>query len=659
MPARRLTNMAIANKPRRFRLVCIVLAVVAITCLPWQHYLAAWRNPHRDAAHHAPRLVATQVPLLAAGSATADPAQLAYDPVCQRNPELCAYAAMLCDDELLPALEVLLYSLRQTGTLHPIIVLVLPSVTEPAKHRLGLLADDVVSVDQLAYPYESKVKLELGINKQCRYSKLHLWAQARYKSLIYLDVDTAVVRNIDHLFSTTTAFSGVKDIGDVYNTGVLVFTPSEETFNDMMNTYLTAPSYNRGDQGFLNWYFTNRTTGGVVSLPPAYNVPAKLKGFAIGKKLIEDAYVYHFTAETKPWSFHHFYHRDWRLNYHPRMFSKWRQLEYEVAQSQPTLGEHYALPRHEVSIKSALVEYKWPNKQRQYDLCTRYNPRYETDGKFPIQEQYSVAISFYNPERLEYLAKLIGHYLLSELVHTVFVTWHSPNVRVPPELKALVASGRVKILTMKSDTLNNRFNPIPGLKTQAVFICDDDIFAPISGIDFLFRVWQARPDSIAGFFPRIHGRKEDGSIYYEMAGVHHKYDIILTKAMMINANFLHAYTCVLPPEIHRYVDYGKNCEDIAMNMMVSGLTGSAPVCVHEDEVLDFGTGKGISITPTFTMRRDTCTSDLIDLFGRDTLVSSTEYVRPFGSNKFRKVPWDKLDEILEGERQKVLTLAQQ
>jgi len=83
-----------------------------------------------------------------------------------------------------------------------------------------------------------------------------------------------------------------------------------------------------------------------------------------------------------------------------------------------------------------------------------------------------------------------------------------------------------------------------------------------------------------------------------------------------------------------------------MNMMVSGLTGAAPVCVHDEEVLDFGTSKGISISAAFTMRRDTCTSDLIDLFGRDTLVSSTEHVRKFVSNKFRKVPWEDLDDIL-------------
>ncbi|GAA5845270.1 hypothetical protein JCM9279_004826 [Rhodotorula babjevae] len=650
---------SLASKLRRARVVLLVVALVAVTLIPWsrvhdslvQHRVVPRSSTTTALTARGARAPAPQLAILGQSS---NGGPLSHDPLCEQHPEQCGYAALLCDDELLPALEVLIYSLRQTGTPHPVVVLALPHVSEAARQDLRLLADDVIAVDQLAYPYEGKVKLELGINKQCRYSKLHLWAQTQFKSMIYLDVDTAVVKNIDHLFSTETVFAGVKDIGDVYNTGVLVFKPSKATFNDMMDTYLTAPSYNRGDQGFLNWYFSNRTTTGLGVIGPAYNVPAKLKGFAIGKKLIDNAFVYHFTAETKPWSFHHFYHRDWKVNYHPRMFAKWRTLEYEVSQSQPDLRDQYAVPRHDVPIKRELAAYEWPNTHRAYDLCSKYNPKYETEGKFPVQEQYSVAISFYNPERLGYLTKLIKHYLLSDLVHTVFITWHSPSVPVPTDIKQLVAGGRVAILKMDSDTLNNRFNPIRGLKTQAVFICDDDIFAPAAGIDFLFRVWQARPDSIAGFFPRIHGRKEDGTIFYEMAGVHHKYDIILTKGMMINANFLHAYTCVLPPEIHRYVDFGKNCEDIAMNMMVSGLTGAAPVCVHDEEVLDFGTSKGISISAAFTMRRDTCTSDLIDLFGRDTLVSSTEHVRKFVSNKFRKVPWEDLDEILDGERQKVL-----
>lgn len=71
-------------------------------------------------------------------------------------------------------------------------------------------------------------------------------------------------------------------------------------------------------------------------------------------------------------------------------------------------------------------------------------------------------------------------------VHMVYITWHSAKVPVPEPVKALTETGRFKILKMKSDTLNNRFNPIPGLKTKAVFICDDDIYMPMHSLDFAF-----------------------------------------------------------------------------------------------------------------------------------------------------------------------------
>lgn len=169
---------------------------------------------------------------------------------------------------------------------------------------------------------------------------------------------------------------------------------------------------------------------------------ASLQGFAIGKKLIEDAFVYHFTAETKPcvcfhwprrsarcyigmralthytsprsWSFHSFYHIDWKLNYHPKMFSSWRNMQYAFHELHPELGDHYALPREPSAVRDQLVGYEWPNKHRQYELCHKYNPKYESSGKFPIQDQYSIAISYYNPERMQYLPKLIRHYLSSD-----------------------------------------------------------------------------------------------------------------------------------------------------------------------------------------------------------------------------------------------------
>ena len=57
----------------------------------------------------------------------------------------------------------------------------------------------------------------------------------------------------------------------------MVLKPSRQIFLDMLNVYMTAPSYNKGDQGFINWYFYNYTGYSTSQLSPIYNVPAKMK----------------------------------------------------------------------------------------------------------------------------------------------------------------------------------------------------------------------------------------------------------------------------------------------------------------------------------------------------------------------------------------------
>lgn len=78
---------------------------------------------------------------------------------------------------------------------------------------------------------------------------------------------------------------------------------------------------------------------------------------------------------------------------------------------------------------------------------------------------------------------------------------------------------------------------------------------------------------------------------------------------------LHMYTCAIDPSIHHYVDSGNNCEDIAMNMLVSSLNSVPPVYVHSEELVDFGTLQGLSFnSPSFTARREHCLTGLIKLF---------------------------------------------
>lgn len=96
-------------------------------------------------------------------------------------------------------------------------------------------------------------------------------------------------------------------------------------------------------------------------------------------------------------------------------------------------------------------------------------------------------MSTYNPERIDHVALLIRHLLKSSKVHTVFVTWHNPKLDVPQEL-ADIDPERVRILRQVYDSLNNRFNPVNEIVTEAVYIVDDDIFIDIDDLEFTFQV---------------------------------------------------------------------------------------------------------------------------------------------------------------------------
>jgi hypothetical protein len=100
-------------------------------------------------------------------------------------------------------------------------------------------------------------------------------------------------------------------------------------------------------------------------------------------------------------------------------------------------------------------------------------------------------ISTYNPERIEYLSLIIQHLLKSSKVHTVFVTWHNPALQVPASLYRSIQEkdySRLKVLSQTFDSLNNRFNPVDQLQTDAVYILDDDVYVDIDDLEFTFSV---------------------------------------------------------------------------------------------------------------------------------------------------------------------------
>ncbi|RPD55899.1 hypothetical protein L227DRAFT_579376 [Lentinus tigrinus ALCF2SS1-6] len=133
-------------------------------------------------------------------------------------------------------------------------------------------------------------------------TKLHIFRLTQYAKLIFLDADVLPVRPMSHLFTLPHEFAAVPDVGwpDIFNSGVLVFTPGEEKFNELRELLKSKGSWDGGDQGILNewrgndWHrlsFTyNTTPTAVYTYAPAYE--------RYGSQIS----AIHFIGPNKPWA---------------------------------------------------------------------------------------------------------------------------------------------------------------------------------------------------------------------------------------------------------------------------------------------------------------------------------------------------------------------
>lgn len=85
-------------------------------------------------------------------------------------------------------------------------------------------------------------------------TKLHVFRLRTYSKIIYLDADVLPLLPLSHLFSLESRFAAVPDVGwpDIFNSGVLVFTPEEDDFKEIMKLVVSEGSWDGGDQGVLN-----------------------------------------------------------------------------------------------------------------------------------------------------------------------------------------------------------------------------------------------------------------------------------------------------------------------------------------------------------------------------------------------------------------------
>ncbi|XP_033207864.1 titin isoform X3 [Belonocnema kinseyi] len=216
-----------------------------------------------------------------------------------------AWVTLATNDSYSLGALVLANSLRRAGTPHDLVVLITPGVTDAMREKLSAVFSLVQEVNILDSKDEANLRLlarpELGIT----FTKLHCWRLTQYTKCVFVDADALVIRNCDELFERDE-FSAAPDVGwpDCFNSGVFVFKPSQETYDALVEFATAKGSFDGGDQGLLNMYFSDWAQKDISKhLPFIYNMcsTATYSYLPAFKQFGEDVRIIHFIGATKPW----------------------------------------------------------------------------------------------------------------------------------------------------------------------------------------------------------------------------------------------------------------------------------------------------------------------------------------------------------------------
>ncbi|KAB5523560.1 hypothetical protein PHYPO_G00153960 [Pangasianodon hypophthalmus] len=195
--------------------------------------------------------------------------------------------------------------LRKHGTTRKLVVMVSPNISREARLSLEDVFDEVVVVDVLDSRDRAHLfwlrRPDLGVT----FTKLHCWTLTQYTKCVFLDADTLVLCNVDELFEREE-LSAAPDPGwpDCFNSGVFVFRPSLETHSHLLEHAKMCGSFDGGDQGLLNAFFSDWAIKDINKhLPFIYNLSTNaiytyLPAF---HNYGHQAKIVHFLGKNKPW----------------------------------------------------------------------------------------------------------------------------------------------------------------------------------------------------------------------------------------------------------------------------------------------------------------------------------------------------------------------
>ncbi|XP_053930754.1 glycogenin-1 isoform X2 [Cuculus canorus] len=243
-----------------------------------------------------------------------------------------SFVTLATNDSYVKGALVLGSSLQQHRTTRKLTALITPQVSDIMRRILEKVFDEVILVNVLDSVDSAHLALmkrpELGVTL----TKLHCWELTQFSKCVFMDADTMVLSNIDELFEREE-LSAAPDPGwpDCFNSGVFVYQPSIETYNQLLQFAAEKGSFDGADQGLLNTFFSswattdmskhlpfiyNLSSTSVYSYLPAFkasdcNGCSRLLSPELWTSLRKDlswlfganTKVVHFLGSTKPWNY--------------------------------------------------------------------------------------------------------------------------------------------------------------------------------------------------------------------------------------------------------------------------------------------------------------------------------------------------------------------
>uniref|UniRef100_A0A1A8IG03 glycogenin glucosyltransferase n=1 Tax=Nothobranchius kuhntae TaxID=321403 RepID=A0A1A8IG03_NOTKU len=218
-----------------------------------------------------------------------------------------AFVTLATNDSYAKGALVLGQSLRNHNTTKKLVVLVGPHLAEPCRKALASIFDEVFEVNVMDSGDAAHLALMKRPDLGVTFTKLHCWTLTQYSKCVFMDADTMVLSNVDELFEREE-LSAAPDPGwpDCFNSGVFVFIPSNETYEQLVTFCMDNGSFDGGDQGVLNSFFNTWATADISKhLPFIYNLSsiAIYSYLPAFKQYGQNAKVVHFLGKLKPWNY--------------------------------------------------------------------------------------------------------------------------------------------------------------------------------------------------------------------------------------------------------------------------------------------------------------------------------------------------------------------